>query len=300
MTRRYYRIRELEDVKAFTEDGRSVRHRRFRAERRPARADLDASPTTTTCAAALVALNTEAATGASSRRNVVTDIYLSWPDAPADGDQVSTALHDALVPQPALAGGRRVTVTVCRTGEKPVQQFTFRPSGDGLAEERVIRDMHPLTGQRLDLWRLKNFTGTRMPARGGHLPVPPGRAEQPGRRTAGRPGRGPRRHAAAGRRRQGRRVPGGRAGAGVLPGEHPPGAGAAQRAAAAGQQPGVPARVAADRGAAVRPRRVRADEHAADAGHRPGRDHRAGPAAGGRTARSTTWRCGSPTRPAPA
>ncbi len=34
-----------------------------------------------------------------------------------------------------------------------------------------------------------------------------------------------------------------------------------------------------DRGAAVRSRRVRADEHAADAGHRAGRDHRAGPAA---------------------
>ena len=51
--------------------------------------------------------------------NVVTDLYLSWPDAPADGDQVSTALHGALVHQPALAGGRRITVTVCSIGEQP-------------------------------------------------------------------------------------------------------------------------------------------------------------------------------------
>ena len=35
--------------------------------------------------------------------------------------------------------------------------------------------MHPLTGQRLDLWRLKNFDGTRLPASAGHVPVPPGR-----------------------------------------------------------------------------------------------------------------------------
>ena len=28
----------------------------------------------------------------------------------------------------------------------------------------MIRGMHPLTGQRLDLWRLKNFEGTRLPS----------------------------------------------------------------------------------------------------------------------------------------
>jgi len=45
-----------------------------------------------------------------------------------------------------------------------VRQVTFRPREGGLQEERVIRDMHPLTGQRLDLWRLKNFDGTRLPS----------------------------------------------------------------------------------------------------------------------------------------
>ena len=45
-----------------------------------------------------------------------------------------------------------------------MRQVTFRPSEDGLEEDRVIRDMHPLTGQRLDLWRLKNFDGTRLPS----------------------------------------------------------------------------------------------------------------------------------------
>ena len=42
--------------------------------------------------------------------------------------------------------------------------------------------MHPLTGQRLDLWRLKNFTGTRMPSAEGtylfHLVAPDNPADE--------------------------------------------------------------------------------------------------------------------------
>ena len=180
MTRRYYRIRALEDVQAFTEDGRPYVTGNFelsgdRLELISTIADYDDLP------GALVALNTKAEQ-AQQPGNVVTDLYLSWPDAPADGDLVSTALHAALVHQPALVGGRRVTVTVCSTGEQPVQQFTFRPAEGGLAEERVIRGMHPLTGQRLDLWRLKNFTGTQMPAAQGtylfHLVAPNNPADE--------------------------------------------------------------------------------------------------------------------------
>ena len=50
-----------------------------------------------------------------------------------------------------------------------LNQVTFRSTGDGggVAEDRMIRDMHPLTGQRLNLWRLKNFDGTRLPAAAG-------------------------------------------------------------------------------------------------------------------------------------
>ena len=180
MVRRYYRIRELENVKAFRQDGRSYVTGQFRLsgdrlELISALADYDDLP------GALVALNTMAEQ-ADQPANVVTDLYLAWPEAPDDGDQLSTALHGALVHQSALAAGRRITVTVCRPGENPVQQFTFRPSADGLTEERVIRNMHPLTGQRLDLWRLKNFNGTRMPSAEGtylfHLVAPNNSADE--------------------------------------------------------------------------------------------------------------------------
>jgi acetyl/propionyl-CoA carboxylase alpha subunit/acetyl-CoA carboxylase carboxyltransferase component len=180
MVRRYYRIRELENVRAFRQEGRSYvtgqfRLRGDRLELISALADYDDLP------GALVALNA-LAERADQPANVVTDLYLAWPEAPDDGDQLSTALHGALVHQSALAAGRRITVTVCRPGENPVQQFTFRPSADGLTEERVIRNMHPLTGQRLDLWRLKNFNGTRMPSAEGtylfHLVAPNNPADE--------------------------------------------------------------------------------------------------------------------------
>ena len=55
-----------------------------------------------------------------------------------------------LVAEPALREVRRVTVTVC-TPRGDAEAVTFRPSADGPADERVIRGMHPLTAQRLNL-----------------------------------------------------------------------------------------------------------------------------------------------------
>ena len=97
--------------------------------------------------------------------DLVVDIYLSWPDAPTDGDELSAALREALAAHPSVTGWRRVTLTVVG---HDLHQVTFRPDGRRrVAEDRTIRDMHPLTGQRLDLWRLKNFDGTRLPAAEG-------------------------------------------------------------------------------------------------------------------------------------
>ena len=284
MTRRYYRIRALEDVKAFERGRPALRHRRFRTERRAAGPDLDdrrlRRPARRTARAERQ--GGDRRSDPAQRRHRHLPVLAGRAGRRRRG--VDRPARARWTTSPTLAGGRRVTVTVCRDRRRNrcSSSPSGRPSG-GLAEERVIRDMHPLTGQRLDLWRLKNFTGTRMPAAEGtylfHLVAP----EQPGRRAARRAGRGPGRHPAAGRRRQGRRVPGRRAGPRRLPGEHPAGAGAANRQAAAGQQPGVPARLADDRGPAVRPRR-RSPRSARRSTLGTGLigDHRAGPAAGGR------------------
>ncbi|HEY5151479.1 MAG TPA: carboxyl transferase domain-containing protein, partial [Mycobacterium sp.] len=179
MTRRYYKVRALRNVRTFREDGRPYVTGDFELSGQ----DLHLVATAADHADLAAALAT--ANGVAGRladpANVVTDLYLSWPEAPTDAEVVSAELKGALESQPTLAGGRRVTVTVSQGSER-VQQYTFRPSGTGLAEELVIRGMHPLTGQRLDLWRLKNFTGTRMPAPEGiyvfHLVAPNNPADE--------------------------------------------------------------------------------------------------------------------------
>ena len=167
MTRRYYKIRALTDVRAWQQDGRAMvtgqyhlAQRRYQLVTTTADRGVDGNLDEALRWAAENATATIAATTA----DVVTDVYLSWPDPPADPDVVAAELAAELDRHPDLAVGRRVTVIVCNPGDLGPTAFTFRPSPGGMREERVIRGMHPLTGQRLDLWRLKNFKGTRLPS----------------------------------------------------------------------------------------------------------------------------------------
>jgi acetyl/propionyl-CoA carboxylase alpha subunit/acetyl-CoA carboxylase carboxyltransferase component len=161
LTRRYYKIRTLEEVRAFQRQGRQFvtgayelgGKRLFLITTMGALAELPAC---------LVSV-TDQAVAVADPTNLVVDLYLSTKDALADQDSVAAQLGDTLTDVPVLLGGRRVTVTVCdRTGAHT--QYTFRPAQGRMLEERVIRGMHPLTGQRFSLRRLKKFKGTQLPA----------------------------------------------------------------------------------------------------------------------------------------
>ncbi len=166
MTRRYYKVRTLTGVSSSRVGDRPVVTGSFDLGGQEMRLLVTVSED---AADLETALRTAEGLAAASTQpwNVVTDVYLSWPDRP-ESDEVATRLQATLAGFPGLFAGRRVTVVVCadaaRIDTRTVEQFTFRPSGTGPVEERVIRGMHPLTGQRLDLWRLKNFVGTRLPS----------------------------------------------------------------------------------------------------------------------------------------
>ncbi|HYO39500.1 MAG TPA: carboxyl transferase domain-containing protein [Nocardioidaceae bacterium] len=162
MTRRYYKIRTLEDVRTSLREDRQFVTGSF--DLRGQRLHLISTVASFDDLTAAVQQASTVAQDAEVPENLVVDLYVAWPDAPADTDEVAGTLRAALVDAPSLNIGRRVTVTVFDRGGSHVRQVTFRPGGDGLEEDRVIRDMHPLTGQRLDLWRLKNFDGTRLPS----------------------------------------------------------------------------------------------------------------------------------------
>jgi acetyl/propionyl-CoA carboxylase alpha subunit/acetyl-CoA carboxylase carboxyltransferase component len=161
VTRQYYEIRALEDVKTFEQAGGQFVTGSYEL----AGEQLHLVSTVTDRARLSATLDAVDEIAGPKAGNLVVDIYLSWPDAPTDGDELSAALGDVLAAYPSVRDWRRVTVTVVG---RDLHQVTFRPTDDGgVAEDRTIRDMHPLTGQRLDLWRLKNFDGTRLPAAAG-------------------------------------------------------------------------------------------------------------------------------------
>ncbi|WP_422770495.1 carboxyl transferase domain-containing protein [Plantactinospora sp. WMMC1484] len=96
---------------------------------------------------------------------VDADIYLSWEGQPADSDAMAAALLQVAAAQPLPEQVRRITTTVAgRGGAVMHHHFTFRPSTTGIAEERLIRGLHPYIAQRMQLERLRKFDLTRLPS----------------------------------------------------------------------------------------------------------------------------------------
>ena len=88
-------------------------------------------------------------------------MYLTWADQP-DPDAMAATLREILDRAGLLDVLQRVTMSVAgRTGAAMHHHFTFRP---GLGEDRVIRGLHPLIAERLQLPRLRNFDLTRLPS----------------------------------------------------------------------------------------------------------------------------------------
>jgi acetyl/propionyl-CoA carboxylase alpha subunit/acetyl-CoA carboxylase carboxyltransferase component len=96
---------------------------------------------------------------------LVADIYLTWAGQPTDADVMAAELREVLSAAALPSRLRRVTATVAgSSGAVLHHHFTFQPSSTGLSEERLIRGLHPLIGQRLQLRRLRHFDLTRLPS----------------------------------------------------------------------------------------------------------------------------------------
>ncbi len=162
LTRRYYKVRTLEEVSSFLREDRQFVTGRFDLSGQ--RLHLISTVTDFAGLPSAAHAVSELAQAVPDPSNLVTDLYVSWEEAPEVFDEAVATLCEMLAQVPLVSEGRRVTVTVFDQGGDHVRQVTFRASEEGFQEDRVIRDMHPLTGQRLDLWRLKNFDGTQLPA----------------------------------------------------------------------------------------------------------------------------------------
>jgi hypothetical protein len=158
MTRRYYRIRPLGQVRVtewhgrplltagYAHDGRDYVVLATVADRSETAAELPPLP------------------DLPPGRTVLADLYVTSPSGEDDADARAERIRGKLgVLPPAV---ERVAVAVRRAdgGESPAW-FTFRPGPDGTAaEDRTLRGLHPMVAERLGLWRLAGFELTRLPA----------------------------------------------------------------------------------------------------------------------------------------
>ncbi len=161
LLRRFYRIRELEDVRPVEVDGQAFVTAGFVREgaarhvllTHAGRAGLE--PTL----ARLGALAARVPVG----RELVADVFLWRPEAAASADANAAAIHSALAAAPLPRPFRRIVVAIAGPGT--MQHFTFRAApGGGLYEDAFFRDAHPMMAKRLQLHRLEHFDLERLPS----------------------------------------------------------------------------------------------------------------------------------------
>ncbi|GGM85548.1 carboxyl transferase domain-containing protein [Dactylosporangium sucinum] len=150
LSRRYYGNRGVSDPRSFFSAGHYFFTAAYDGFRLIATAtDFTELPATLEQVAGLVTAD------------AIADVYLRWADQP-DIEAMAATLQE-FVDRAALPESlRRVTVSVAgRTGSAMHHHFTFLP---GSGEDRVIRGLHPLIAERLQVPRLRNFDLTRLPS----------------------------------------------------------------------------------------------------------------------------------------
>jgi acetyl/propionyl-CoA carboxylase alpha subunit/acetyl-CoA carboxylase carboxyltransferase component len=165
LTRRYYGNNKLTRVSA-----RDIAGRCFVTADYPGSGGVTLIAATAAEAADLADAITAAAGLArhAPEGGLVADLYVTEAEQP-DADALADRIEALLAAAPAVRAARerikRVTVAVAGAGGTAMQHhFTFRPDGSGLAEDRLIRGLHPQVADRLQLDRLREFDLTRLPS----------------------------------------------------------------------------------------------------------------------------------------
>ncbi|AKT51910.1 ATP-binding protein [Arsenicicoccus sp. oral taxon 190] len=166
LAKRHYRRHDLRDFREQEVSGRPVVTADYTLDDRPTHM-VSTIGTIDEIApgSALLELVADEVRRAPAGHQSVVDLYLRWADAPHDPAELSDLLAERLAALPADAAVRRIAVGVCSDDAEPVRYVTLRPQGEGrLAEDALIRGLHPMVGRRLHLWRLTDFEVSRLDA----------------------------------------------------------------------------------------------------------------------------------------
>ena len=171
MTRRYYRVRELSDVRVEDRGGRPLLTASYVYHGQP-RVVLATTVHTEPGAAS----GTDPISVQGDLRRLIgqlppdatalLDLYVIAGDAPdADPERSADKIRALLGRFPERL--ERVAVAVRRPeGDERSAWFTFRPSPQDRrpVEDPTLRGLHPMVAERLGLWRLADFELTRLPS----------------------------------------------------------------------------------------------------------------------------------------
>ena len=169
LVRRHYREYDLTDVRSLGLDGRPFVVADYTLDDRPTHlvSTIGRVSELTPDSALATAVDAQLAQAREGQQAVV-DLYLRWPELPADQQEAADALRGHLETVGFTRRVRRVALAVSRGGDRATDTayFTFRPDpqGPGLFEDDLVRGVHPMVGRRLALWRLRSFDLTRVDA----------------------------------------------------------------------------------------------------------------------------------------
>lgn len=160
---KYYADYDLSDVHRLEVDGRAVVIADYLLEGRPRRFVTTVGTREELANGALERVVSQQFAARPDGHDAVAEMYVAWPgsfDEDAVGEELAGLLN-GWAWDPATT---RVAVGVC-LADGTVEYRSFRfDDGGSLYEDQRVRSLHPMTGRRLDLWRLREFDTTRLPA----------------------------------------------------------------------------------------------------------------------------------------
>jgi len=106
---------------------------------------------------------------ASPEGDVIVLDFFTWEkNALPPAEQTQSEIHMLINSSEVSRPVQRVVVAVAgansEAGLGGIQHFTYEHSNSGYQEVQLFRGVHPMMGERLHLWRLKNFKIDRLPS----------------------------------------------------------------------------------------------------------------------------------------
>ena len=168
LTRRYYRIRNLEDYASVVRDGQHFGLARYQHEGRRILVVTTVAHNDDLVQAgrALAGLLEEAG---EDDVEVVADFYVWQADKIKDDTEAEPAVAAAVSQMELPMSVRRVVVAISGPGRglgmAGTQHFTYRRTREGdYGEDKLYRGIHPMMAKRMRFERLQNFSLTRLPS----------------------------------------------------------------------------------------------------------------------------------------